>query len=135
MHTGVCRTSAEEFAEACKEDWSLEAFRVFEKVFQFAKSSMKLPRDESQGFAFEWMARDDWENFAQYRDGYEFAVSKMGFNLRPSEARAWVKEFDDQPGMEFIYRFCQAFEVARESGQSRSKAEDFAFENLLSGSG
>ena len=121
---------AADFAESCKEDWSLGAFRMFVRVFTFANSSMKLARSDAQVFALDWMERDDYEDFDVYQDAFEFAVSREGMGCRVSEARSFAQGFDEDPGLGYFDRFEQAFSVARGTGKSRSDAEDFAYSQL-----
>ena len=81
-------------------------------------------------FALDWMERDDYEYFGPYQDVFKFAISREGMGCRVSEARSYAEGFDEAPGLDYFYRFEQAFRVARSSGKSRSDAEDFAYNQL-----
>ena len=91
---------------------------------------MKLSRSRAEGFALTWMDRDDWGEFALYRNAFEFAKSQDGMGMRLSDARRWIYDFDEARGLGDFERFECAFRIARNGGQSRSDAEDFAHDKL-----
>ena len=126
----MTKALAAEFAESCKEAWSIGEFRMFVRVFTFANCPMKLARSDAHVFALDWMERDEYKNFDVYQDAFEFAVSREGMGCRVSEARSFAEEFDENPGLGYLDRFKQAFSVARGTGKSRSEAEDFAHSEL-----
>ena len=130
--TGLAKTrgEAEGFAEECRELWSLRAFQNFAEIFKFARSTMKLSRSGAEEFALTWMNRDDWGEFAPYREAFEFAKSQDGMGMRISDARRWVSDFDETYSLGDFERFECAFRIARNGGQSRSDAEDFAHDKL-----
>ena len=130
--TGLAKTRAvaEEFAEECREFWSLAAFQNFAEIFTFVWSTMKLSRSDAEEFARTWMDRDDWGEFALYRNAFEFAKSQDGMGMRLSDARRWIYDFDEARGLGDFERFECAFRIARNGGQSRSDAEDFAYDKL-----
>ena len=130
--TGIAKTraEAEEFAEECRERWSLRDFQNFAEIFKFARSTMKLSRSGAEEFALTWMDRDEWDAFAPYQDAFEFAKSQDGMGMRVSDARRWVSDFDEARGLRDFERFEYAFRIARNGGQSRADAEDFAHDKL-----
>lgn len=124
------RVEADEFARWCQENWTLVELDLFVEVFEFAKDEMKLSRADSERFALDWLDRDDDRSFDTYSDAFLFAVERAGLGLRPYQARDFVEEFVEDPGLDYFYRFEQAFTVARRSGKSRPDAEDFAYQQL-----
>jgi hypothetical protein len=126
----MTKTMAEEFAAESQETMTLEGFRLVVDAFGFAREEMKLSRVDAEDFARAWLDREDPAEFDTYQELFRLATASDGMNLRASDAREFVADFDSEHGLNRAYRFEQAYRVARGTGKSYGESEQFAFEKL-----
>lgn len=124
------RSDSEEFAESAQHDWDITNLKLFEEIYEYANTTMKLPRAGAEEFAMDWMLRGEGNEFGLFREAFEFAIAKGGMNLRLATARQFLRDFVENTGLHYFPRFEKAYRVARGNGRTRDDAEDFAFRQL-----
>ena len=124
------RWKADEFAEECQSDFSLDELTDLVVIFEFANFDMKFSRDDALDMASEWL-REGWvDHFDDFSSAFHFLLASDGLKMSASAATDFLEDLREEHGFTSLPRFIEAVETALHLGRSRAEAEEFGLEQL-----